>query len=86
MTDDEIKALVLRELSNIAPEIDPARIDPAVNIRDQVDLDSMNVLDLMIAIHEATGVEIPEADYPKILTLNDFASYLRPRLKDQQTG
>ncbi len=82
MTDDEIKALVLRELSNIAPEIDPAQIDPAVNVRDQVDLDSMNVLDLMIAIHEATGVEIPEADYPKILTLNDFATYLGPRLKN----
>jgi acyl carrier protein len=80
MTDDEIKALVLRELSNIAPEIDTSQIDPAVNVRDQVDLDSMNVLDLMIAIHEATGVEIPEADYPKILTLNDFATYLQPRL------
>lgn len=80
MTDDEIRALVLRELSNIAPEIDPAQIDPAVNVRDQIDLDSMNVLDLMIAIHEATGVEIPEADYRKILTLNDFAAYLRPRL------
>jgi acyl carrier protein len=83
MTDDEIKALVLQELSNIAPEIDPGQIDPAVDLREQVDLDSMNVLDLMIAIHEATGVEIPEADYSKILTLNDFANYLRPRIKDR---
>ncbi len=81
MTDDEIKALVLRELGNIAPEIDPAQIDPAVDVRDQIDLDSMNVLDLMIAIHEATGVEIPEADYPKINTLNDFAAYLGPRIR-----
>jgi len=80
MTDDEIKVLVLRELGNIAPEIDPAQIDPGINLRDQVDLDSMNVLDLMIAIHTATGVEIPEADYPKILTLNDFAAYLGPRI------
>ncbi len=83
MTDEEIRTLVLRELSNIAPEIDPAQIDPAANVRDQVDLDSMNVLDLMIAIHAATGVEIPEADYPKILTLNDFASYLGPRINKQ---
>jgi acyl carrier protein len=81
MTDDEIRALVVRELSNIAPEIDPAQIDPAVNVRDQIDLDSMNVLDLMIAIYEATGIEIPEADYPKINTLNDFATYLGPRLR-----
>ena len=83
MTDEEIRTLVLRELSNIAPEIDPAQIDPAANVRDQVDLDSMNVLDLMIAIHAATGVEIPEADYPKILTLNDFASYLGSRINKQ---
>ena len=83
MTDDEIKALVLHELGDIAPDIDPAQIDPAVDLREQADLDSMNVLDLMIAIHEATGVEIPEADYPKILTLNDFANYLRPRIKDR---
>ncbi len=83
MTDEEIRTLVLRELSNIAPEIDPAQIDPAANVRDQVDLDSMNVLDLMIAIHAATGVEIPEADYPKILTLNDFASYLGPRINKE---
>ena len=81
MTDDEIKALVLRELGNIAPEIDPAQIDPAVDLREQIDLDSMNVLDLMIAIHEATGVDIPEADYPKIITLNDFATYLGPRIR-----
>ncbi len=81
MTDNEIKELVLRELSNIAPEIDPAQIDPKINLRDQVDLDSMNVLDLMVAIHDATGIEIPEADYSKILTLNDFVSYLGPRIK-----
>jgi acyl carrier protein len=81
MTDDEIKALVLRELGNIAPEIDAEQIDPAVDLREQIDLDSMNVLDLMVAIHDATGVDIPEADYPKILTLNDFATYLGSLIK-----
>ncbi len=80
MTDDEIKALVLRELGNIAPEIDPNQIDPRVDLREQIDLDSINVLDVMIAVHEATGVDIPEADYPKLLTLNDFAAYLGPRI------
>jgi acyl carrier protein len=74
----------LRELSNIAPEIDPAQIDPKINVRDQVDLDSMNVLDLMVAIHDATGVEIPEADYMKILTIDDFVNYLRPRIKNDR--
>ena len=80
MTDDEIKALVLRELGNIAPEIDPNQIDPRVDLREQIDLDSIDVLDVMIAVHEATGVDIPEADYPKLLTLNDFAAYLGPRI------
>lgn len=83
MTDDEIKALVLQEIGNIAPEIDPNQIDPGVDLREQIDLDSINVLDVMIAVHEATGVDIPEADYPKLLTLNDFAAYLGPRIKDR---
>ncbi len=83
MTDSEIRELVLRELCNIAPEIDPAQIDSTINLRDQVDLDSMNVLDLMVAIHDATGVEIPEADYPKILTIEDFVRYLRPRINNK---
>jgi len=83
MTDNEIKALVLRELGNIAPEIDPNQIDPGVDLREQIDLDSINVLDVMIAVHEATGVDIPEADYPKLLTLNDFATYLRPRIANK---
>ncbi|MGO9060421.1 MAG: acyl carrier protein [Candidatus Binataceae bacterium] len=83
MTDDEIKALVLRELGNIAPEIDPNQIDPGVDLREQIDLDSINVLDVMIAVHEATGVDIPEADYPKLLTLNDFATYLGPRIANK---
>jgi acyl carrier protein len=83
MTNDDIKALVLRELGNIAPEIDPGQIDSSVDLREQVDLDSMNILDLMIAIHQATGVEIPETDYPRLLCLNDFAAYLGPRIKDK---
>jgi acyl carrier protein len=82
MTDDDIKALVLRELGNIAPEIEADQIDPSLDLREQVDLDSMNILDLMVAIHEATGVDIPEADYPRLLCLNDFASYLGPRIKN----
>ncbi len=80
MNEDEIRALVLRELANIAPEAD-ANLDPDVELREQIDLDSMDLLNLMIAIHEATGVEIPEADYPMLATLNGAVAYLRDRLK-----
>ena len=82
MTDDQIKALVLRELSNIAPEIETANLDPALELREQIDLDSMDILNLMIAIHEATGIDIPEADYPQMASLDGAVTYLRPRLKD----
>ncbi len=81
MTDDEIKALVLRELKKIAPEAETGDIDPAVDLREQIDLDSMDVLNLAIAIHETTGVDIPESDYPQMTTLDRAVTYLRPRIK-----
>lgn len=81
MTDNEIKSLVVRELKKLAPEIDVTQIDPGTDLREQVDLDSMDLLNLMIAIHEATGVDIPEADYPRLATLNGCVAYLRTRIK-----
>jgi acyl carrier protein len=80
VSDDEIKALVLRELGKIAPEAG-SDIDPDADLREQIDIDSMDILNLMIAIHEATGVDIPEADYPKLITLNACVAYLRDRIK-----
>jgi len=81
VTDDEVKALFLRELHKLAPEIELGEIDPAVDLRDQVDLDSMDILNLAIAIHEATGVDIPEADYPQMASINGCVSYLHNRVK-----
>jgi len=83
VTDEDMKSLVLRELGKIAPEIDLASLDPAIDLREQVDLDSMDILNLAVAIHEATGVDIPEADYPRMVTLDGCVAYLRPRLKDR---
>ncbi|MEW6299868.1 MAG: acyl carrier protein [Thermodesulfobacteriota bacterium] len=81
MTDDEIKATVLRVISDIAPEAALDHIDPTVDLREQLDLDSMDILNMMIAIHEATGVDIPEADYPQLASLNGCVTYLRSRIK-----
>lgn len=81
MTDNEIKALVLRVLGDLAPEAELEQIDPAVELREQFDLDSMDILNLMIGIHEATGVDIPEADYPQMASLNGSITYLRSRIK-----
>lgn len=81
MSNDDIKTLILRELHKIAPEADLSDVDPATDLREQIDLDSMDVLNWMIAIHDTTGVEIPEADYAQMDTLNDCVAYLSTRIK-----
>ena len=79
MTAEEAKQIVLSALRKIAPEADPAEIRPDVNFRDQLDIDSMDFLNFVIGLHKATGVEIPEADYPKLFTLNGCVEYLLSR-------
>ena len=81
MTREEIVATVLRLLGNIAPEADLAGLKPDVNIRDQMDIDSMDFLNFVIALHDTLHIDIPESDYPKIATLNDCAAYLEARLQ-----
>ena len=81
MTDTEIKSLILRELRKIAPEADLEGLDGAADLREQIDLDSMDILNLAVAIHETTGVDIPEADYPRMATLDGAVAYLRNHIK-----
>jgi acyl carrier protein len=76
MNREETRALVLRALAGVAPELDLATIDPRSSIRDQYDLDSVDFLNFIVAIHEATGIDIPEVDYPKLASLDDCVSYL----------
>jgi acyl carrier protein len=80
LTTDEITNTVLRALGEIAPEADLAAIKPGVSFRDQLDIDSMDFLNFVIAVHEALHVEIPEADYPKLITLNGCVEYLSSRV------
>jgi acyl carrier protein len=71
---------VLRVLGDIAPEADLAAVEPGVAFREQLDLDSMDVLNVVIGIHEALRVEIPEADYPQLATLDGCVDYLAARV------
>jgi acyl carrier protein len=80
VTRDELRAVVLQALGEIAPEADLAAVKPDVALRDQLDLDSMDVLNLAVGLHAACGVEIPEADYPKVATLDGCVDYLMARL------
>jgi acyl carrier protein len=76
MTPDEARQLFFEELGNIAPEWDPAAIDPQDDIREAMDIDSMDVLNLVIALHKRTGIDIPEVDYGKIITIESAVAYL----------
>src|SRR5579862_975795 len=69
MNEVEIRALVVGQLRRIAPEIEVDQLDPAIDLREQTDFDSIDILNLAVAIHEATGVDIPEADYPQMVSL-----------------
>jgi acyl carrier protein len=79
MTREQIREAVLRALGRIAPEVDPAQLKPKIRIRDQADLDSMDMLNFIIALHNDLKIEIPETDYPKLLTLDDCIEYLASR-------
>jgi acyl carrier protein len=79
MSTDELRTDVLRILGELAPEADTASLKPDVRIRDQLDLDSMDFLNFLIAVHEATGVDIPEADYPRLRTLDEIIAYLEEK-------
>ena len=76
MDDTTLRQTVLATLHRIAPEIEPGELLPAKPLRDQVDLDSMDWLNFLQALHTALGVEIPERDYAKLVTLDDLVAYL----------
>jgi acyl carrier protein len=81
MTQDEIRDAVLRAIRRVAPEVEPDEIDPAVSLRDQLDIDSMDFLNIVIGIDKELGVEIPEQDYPLVTTLDGCVSYIEAELR-----
>ncbi len=80
MSDPDIRTVVQEELNNIAPEIDIATVDPAADLREALDIDSMDFLNFIAAIHRRLGVDIPERDYPKLITLDGAVGYLKDKL------
>jgi acyl carrier protein len=80
MNEADIRKQVLDALAGIAPEADPGKLDPEVNLRDQLDFDSVDFLNLMLALHQRLGVDIPELDYPQLTCINSAVRYLAKRL------
>ena len=79
MDRQQILATVVATLQTIAPEIGQDLLAPAALLRDQVDLDSMDWLNFLIGLHERFHVDIPQADYGKLATLDQLTDYLLAR-------
>jgi acyl carrier protein len=77
----DIRKLVHEELNNIAPEVDVATVDPKADLREAIDIDSMDFLNFVTAIHCRLGLDIPEQDYAKLITLDGATAYIVAKLK-----
>lgn len=76
MSGAETRSMIVELLSAIAPEADFAALSGDEDLREALDLDSMDFMNFVVALHEHTGIDIPEADYPKLRTLDGASIYL----------
>jgi acyl carrier protein len=79
MSEQDVRAAVIGVLKQIAPELEEAELAPERPLRDQIDLDSMDWLNVIVALHERLNVEIPESDYAKLTTLDAIVAYIGAR-------
>ena len=80
MKNVDVRTIVQEELGNIAPEMDVGTINPSADLREALDIDSMDFLNFVTALHHRLGVDVPEIDYPKLATLDGAVAYLEARL------
>jgi acyl carrier protein len=76
MNNEQARQTIFEVLGEIAPEVDPATVDDASDLTEQLDLDSMDYLNWMLGINQATGVEIPQRDVSRFLTIDGAVDYL----------
>ncbi len=82
MTRDEIKDVILEIIADIDEEADFDNLDSDAPLRDQLDLDSMDFLDIVMELRKRYKLQIPEDEYPQLATLTSCVEYLEPKLKD----
>jgi acyl carrier protein len=80
MTESAIREAIFKGLKKIAPEVNPGDLAPGENLREALDIDSFDFLNLLIGFHDSLGVDIPESDYGKLTTLDAMVSYLSQRV------
>lgn len=86
MTAPDVRGIVFDAIRRVAPEVDPSSIRTGERLRSQVDLDSMDFLSIVIDLHEKLKVEIPEADYGRLTTIDEIVSYLEARIAAAQSA
>lgn len=82
MTRDAIQDLIVEIIADIDEDADFDDLNPDKPLRDQLDLDSMDFLDIVMELRKRHQLQIPEEDYPQLATLNSCADYLEPLLKE----
>ncbi len=82
MTKEDCKKVVLDIISEIAPDEDLTDVQSEVRLRDQLDLDSMDFLDIVMELRKRYRVQIPEEDYPELASMQSTVTYLEPLMKD----
>lgn len=86
MTHEEVKKIVLDIISVVAPDAELSEIKDDIRLRDQLDMDSMDFLDIVMELRKRYKIEVPKEDYPKLASLNSCAEYLAPRLQAVEVG
>jgi acyl carrier protein len=81
MSAEELKPIIFKVLGQIAPEADFGQLQPDENIQSALDIDSFDFLNLLIGLNEEIGVEIPEADYGEVSTLNGLVAYMMAHMR-----
>jgi acyl carrier protein len=76
MNDEQARTVIFEVLGDIAPEVDPSIVEDDLDLTEQLDLDSMDYLNWMVGINEATGIDIPQRDVSRFLTIAGAVDYL----------
>lgn len=79
MNTEQLKTRILELLTDVAPDVDAASVEAGTDFRHQFDFDSMDQLNFAIALHRAFGIDIPEADYPQLASLDKCLAYVMAR-------
>ncbi len=81
MTRDQVREAIIQIINDILPDGDCSGVDPDKRLRDQLELDSMDFLDIVMELRKKHKVEVPESDYGRLATLNSCIDYLEPKMR-----